>query len=341
MDFTGERLVPTAAGYDDLFLEHVSRYAFASALVEGRRVLDAGCGCGYGSYHLARSRALSVLGIDVSEEAVRYCEEHYRRKNLSFRVGDVLDTGLEAESFDVVVAFEVFEHLPDPVAFLAEMERLLKPDGVLVLSTPNANTYAAGGEGGKNPFHVTEYTPEEFRDLLGRRFGAIYWYAQNRLGGISVAPAREGDGRTTVLTEASVVLPPSESTWGSLAPATVSLDRCAYLIAVCYRQDVGLRSLPGARLYAPSRDSGFGDAGALAGQKDETIRQLQAELESRTKWAESLKRELEERDRTIRRMQEEFEERTEWALKLDREVEEQRRLIEAWRQAGSEPVKRP
>ncbi|MCK4546801.1 MAG: class I SAM-dependent methyltransferase [Candidatus Eisenbacteria sp.] len=313
MEFTGERLVPTVGGLDDLFLEHMTRYLFASSLIEGKRVLDAGCGCGYGSYHLARGGAESVLGIDISEEAVAYCREHYRSERLSYEQRDVLNTGLDEASFDAIVCFEVFEHVPEPEVLLDEMRRLLRPDGVLVLSTPNANTYAAGGKDGDNPFHYREYTPDEFEGLLKNRFPQVFSYAQNRAGGLSILPVHSRQTGTTLLTCAHLVRPPSESTWGEPAPTTVAMDLCRYLIAVCYREERDLASLPGARWYS------MGDSLGL--------QEVDSDLDSRTQWIESLQQELELRDQTIERLQVEFEDRTRWALELDEQVRQRDRLI--------------
>jgi SAM-dependent methyltransferase len=326
MDFTGERLVPTASGHDDLFLEHITRYLFASSLVENKTVLDAGCGCGYGSYHLARAGAASVLGIDVSEEAIEYSKEHYRHDGLSYEKRDVLNTGLVPASFDVVVSFEVFEHVADPEAFLDEMRRLLKPDGVLLLSTPNAATYSAGGEDGSNPFHVREYMPQEFREVLDRRFPTTYYYVQNPWMGLSVLPVSGDDPGTSMIAEARLVLPSAESTWGEPVPAVTTTDRCAYMVAVCSLRSGGLASLPGPRFYSMGHDMGSMDEESE--RVHQQISQLHSELDLRGEWGRNLEQELELRDRTIQRLQEEFEERTQWALDLDRQVAERDQLIQ-------------
>jgi|GEM_PF-1322663 len=325
MEFTGERLVPGIEGHDDLFLEHVSRYMFASALAEGKKVLDAGCGCGYGSYHLARAGASSVLGIDTSDEAIEYCRHHWRHEGLSFLAADVTDTGLDPGSFDVIVGFEVFEHLAEPERFLVEMHRLLARDGLFVLSTPNAATYVAGGEDGKNPFHVREYTPEEFSGHLERHFAQTLFYVQSPRSALSIVPVCRQTSAASSIAETRLVLPPSESDWGEPVPAIATPERGAYLIALCYRERREMRSRPGHRLYTMGRD-----LGAVAEERLKTLERLQTlekELDRRARWAQDLQGEVEVRDRTIERLQEEFEERTQWALELDRTVEEQRKQI--------------
>src|SRR3954454_10243994 len=81
-EFTGERIIPGEVDVD-LLNEHLARYSFAARLARGKRVLDAGCGAGYGSAELARI-AESVVGVDVAAEAVEHAREHYPRHNLSF-----------------------------------------------------------------------------------------------------------------------------------------------------------------------------------------------------------------------------------------------------------------
>src|SRR5581483_686030 len=81
-EFTGERLIPGQVDVD-LLNEHMARYAFAVRLSRGKRVLDAGCGAGYGSAELALS-AQSVTGVDVAAEAVEFARQNYPAPNLKF-----------------------------------------------------------------------------------------------------------------------------------------------------------------------------------------------------------------------------------------------------------------
>ncbi|MBN1826834.1 MAG: class I SAM-dependent methyltransferase [Candidatus Eisenbacteria bacterium] len=326
MEFTGERLVPGVEGLDELFLEHVSRYAFAAPLTVGKRVLDAGCGCGYGSYHLARAGAASVLGIDVSEEAIAYCRENHPHDAVAYERRDVLETGLEAGSFDRIVAFEVFEHVDRPERFLDEMKRLLRPDGALVLSTPNAHTYEAGGEGGDNPYHVKEYVPEEMRALLEGRFGRVDWYVQGPASGLSILPVVDPGEKASLSAEMRLIAPPDRSGWGAPVPVAAKLERCSYMVALCRMSGAEGFPSPGAICIALGDDlaDGSGRAAALV----QHGRRLQQQLDERGRWALDLQRELELRDKTIEKLQAEFEDRTRWALELDRKTEEQARLIQ-------------
>ena len=108
-EFTGERVIPGQVDID-LFNEHMARYAFAARLARGKRALDAGCGAGYGSAELARA-ALTVVGIDSSLEAIEYARASYPLPNLKFEQASCEALPHADASFDLIVAFEVIEHL--------------------------------------------------------------------------------------------------------------------------------------------------------------------------------------------------------------------------------------
>lgn len=157
---------------------HIQRYNHALPHCLGKRVLDAGCGVGYGSNHLARRGAAQVTGVDISSVAIGEARERYRLPNLSYLEADLqnLDgaAGLPA-SFDVIVNLENIEHLPKPEQFLAgARKRLEQSTGTLIVSTPNANMGVRNDDGTKyNDFHEKEYTADELRALLGKFFPSI------------------------------------------------------------------------------------------------------------------------------------------------------------------------
>src|SRR5215475_1602413 len=164
-EFTGERVIPGQVDAD-LFNEHLARYAFASRLSRRKQVIDAGCGSGYGSAELARTAA-SVLGIDRSAEAIEFARAEYSAPNLRFVEGDCLALPTLAGTIDLVVAFEVIEHLEDWRGFLREVRRVLAPSGQFIVSTPNKLYYAESRRAaGPNPFHEHEFEFEEFRAEL-------------------------------------------------------------------------------------------------------------------------------------------------------------------------------
>lgn len=150
-----------------LAYEHLHRYAICRDHVKRKRVLDLACGTGYGSNILA-SVASSVVGVDISKDAIAAAIEIHQRENLSFEVADCFALPFDEGSFDVIVANEMIEHVADHAALLAEAKRVLKKDGALLVSTPNKpvyNRYIA-----PNEFHVSEVTIEEFSDELSRVF---------------------------------------------------------------------------------------------------------------------------------------------------------------------------
>ncbi len=165
MEFTGERLVPKKLKVtDETYQEHMERYKFAAGLVGGMVVLDAACGAGYGTRMLSE-KAASVIGIDISDEAIQYARQNYSASNLKFEAKDLRQIIFPDASFDAVVSFETIEHIENPELFLDEIRRVLKPGGLLILSTPNVET-SCEGAAVHVPFHVKEFTLSEMMTLL-------------------------------------------------------------------------------------------------------------------------------------------------------------------------------
>jgi len=162
MTLNGERLVPNKTT-DSFYLEHIHLYQFTEQFVSGKTVLDIGCGTGYGSAKLLDLDAKRVEAIDRDKEAVAYAERRYKRNKLTFRVADALAIPFKKEMFDVVISFEVIEHIKDPHIFIQEAMRVLKKGGVFICSTPNQLQY----RGGTSPYHTIEFTPPEFSSLFG------------------------------------------------------------------------------------------------------------------------------------------------------------------------------
>lgn len=164
--------------------DRVRRYVWVSNLVKGMDVLDAGCGFGYGSDFLAAGGARKVVGIDTDPKAISYASREYSRSNLSFQVMDVTRVSFSPSLFDAVISFEVFEHLRYPKEFLAEISKVLKDSGTLVISTPNRMYTEQFYRKGKsmNPQHVREYYPSEMYDILGEHFSIrkMYFETWNR-----------------------------------------------------------------------------------------------------------------------------------------------------------------
>jgi 2-polyprenyl-3-methyl-5-hydroxy-6-metoxy-1,4-benzoquinol methylase len=182
-----ERFVPGTADGELIEVEHLARYWWASQAAHGRAVLDAGCGVGYGSAMLAREGASEVVGVDLSDKAV-IAAAAGAPANATFLTGDVHALPFEDNRFDLVVCFEVIEHVEEQDAVIAELARVLAPGGILALSSPNRDVYPAG-----NPHHVHEYVPEELRAALATHFAHVElrrqhdWLASAVLGDVQVA----------------------------------------------------------------------------------------------------------------------------------------------------------
>jgi 2-polyprenyl-3-methyl-5-hydroxy-6-metoxy-1,4-benzoquinol methylase len=162
-----ERFIPDQMGEGLVAAEHLGRYWCAAQFAKGRRVLDAGCGIGYGSNILAEAGAAEVTGVDIAEPVIEAARMG-AASGVSFQPGDVAALDLPADSFDLVVCFEVIEHVEDTDAVLDELARVLAPGGLLFISSPNRDRYVPG-----NPHHRFEFTPEELRTALDRRFGQV------------------------------------------------------------------------------------------------------------------------------------------------------------------------
>lgn len=156
------------------------RYAFAGAFVAGKRVLDIACGNGLGTVLLAESAA-SVVGADTSREAVETARSRFSRPNVTYHQlsGSILP--LADEEFDVVVCLETLEHLAEPEQprFLAELRRVLKDDGLIVLSTPDRDTERRYqlATGTSNPWHLHTPARAELREKLAP-FGEALAFVQ-------------------------------------------------------------------------------------------------------------------------------------------------------------------
>jgi ubiquinone/menaquinone biosynthesis C-methylase UbiE len=172
-DDTPERLDPGEHDGRLIVAEHRGRYCWAAGLANGLKVLDAGCGTGYGLAILAEAGASRVTGIDISADAVARATEMNDDGRIEVLQGDVGNLPFPDGEFDFVACFEVIEHVPERDAVLDDLARVLGPDGVLCISTPNRKVYPPG-----NPFHIHEYEPEEFAQALGERFPHVTLYRQ-------------------------------------------------------------------------------------------------------------------------------------------------------------------
>lgn len=182
MKFTGERFVPEVHG--NIELEHRHRYLQACTLAKGKVVLDIASGEGYGSAMLAE-HALQVIGVDISAQAVAHAQQRYQGDNLEYRVGSCAAIPLADGSVDLLVSFETIEHHDQHQEMMQEIRRVLRKDGVLLISSPDKLSYS-DVPGSHNEFHVKELYQHEFKQLLEGYFENIAYFGQRLLFGSGI-----------------------------------------------------------------------------------------------------------------------------------------------------------
>lgn len=197
LETTGERMIEesyrqTLAG-QAIYLMHVASYDFVLPFCRNRRVLDLGCGSGYGAARVAEV-ATSVHAVDVSPEAVAYASKNYARPNTNFSViHPDADLPFADGQFDVVLSFQVLEHVRDHGAYLVQAARVLAEGGTLVLITPDRRHRLLPGQRPWNRWHLREYGARELRGLVSRSFDVerlLYMEADGAIGRIELGRYR-------------------------------------------------------------------------------------------------------------------------------------------------------
>ena len=155
-----------------LYLIHLKAYEEAARIADGRAVLDIGCSNGYGSSILA-TRARRVIGLDLSHAAILDRRACGTTRRLGFVVGDAAALPFKQTTFDVVTAFQVIEHVPEPAKVLSGIRAVLSPNGVAIFTTPNSRIRLLRGQKPWNEHHVREYEADELRHLLSMYFEKV------------------------------------------------------------------------------------------------------------------------------------------------------------------------
>lgn len=184
MEFTGERFVPEALG--NIELEHWHRYVLARELAVGKDVLDIASGEGYGSAFVAEV-ANQVTGVDIAIDAVKHANGRYQRENLQYLEGSCAAIPLPDHAVDLIVSFETIEHHDEHDAMMREFKRVLRPDGCLLISSPDKHFYSEVPNY-QNPYHVKELYEVEFKDLLSSWYKNARYFNQRLVYGSAVLP---------------------------------------------------------------------------------------------------------------------------------------------------------
>lgn len=169
----GERMIPDFHKSKLLYGEHIIRYLATQPLVKGKIAVDVASGSGYGTAVLGKT-AKKVIGIDIDEKAVSYAQTTFGSKNVSFKLGSGVKLPLGDKSIERLVSFETIEHIEDYREFLTEIKRVLKKDGILILSTPNDIEFPEG-----NHYHVHEFVEKELVGLLKKQYKYVDMYYQS------------------------------------------------------------------------------------------------------------------------------------------------------------------
>ncbi len=288
--FTGERFVPGVED-DEIEIEHYQRYESILPLVRDKVVVDAACGEGYGSSILGAT-AKHVTGIDICKEAVERATETYGCEKVDYKVGDISCLQLEDSSVDVFVSFETIEHVDAELQqkFVHEVARVLKEDGVFVISSPNKAIYSDLFHY-ENKFHVHELYKNEFEDLLKTEFPCIMMYNQY----LEVASVI--DNNDTIADQAKYKKDTN----------TYTSDG-KYLIAVASRQP----------MQYPNIQSVYLKREVTYRKNIQRIYTLQDEEEKRNKHLAELDKEIERKDARIVELQDEHEQDVAQLLNLRR-----------------------
>ena len=300
VEFTGERVIPGQVD-TDLWNEHLARYYFARRLARGRRVLDLACGTGYGAAILAEAAA-RVTGVDVAPDAIAYAREHYDAGNLSFAPGDATNLAdLPDASFDLIVAFELIEHLDNWRGLLSEARRLLAHGGQLIVSTPNRLYYAESRQqAGPNPFHKHEFTFAEFEAALAEFFPHAALFVQNHAAGVVFQPFK-----------------PSVSAELKLDSGALEPDSAHFFIAVC----AATPQIGGAAfIYLPTTAN-------VLREREHHIARLEQEMTRKNEWLTKSLGEHQELVKLHAHQKDELEEANRWAARLNEQIDETGRYV--------------
>lgn len=229
IDDTGERMVPAYHRGHLVYGEHIVRYQAAAELVRGKVVLDIASGSGYGSACLGGA-AKQVYGVDINDAAIAYAQKNYAEKHVSFIKGDGVNIPLKDNSVDMVVSFETIEHIEDYKTFMREIRRVLKDDGMLILSTPNDVEFPES-----NHYHIYEFERKELETLVKKYFKHSEWYY-------------EGTWMYDALLDEQSMTKEWEGPMLTLQTAPINLKKCLSFFVLCANRPITEKVTPRAAI---------------------------------------------------------------------------------------------
>ena len=218
--WTGERLETYVYTRDTI--DHLHRYAIISKYVEGKTVLDIASGEGYGT-NLISQKAAFVYGVDIDAASIAAAKQKYQRENIEFLEGSTDAIPLGDHTVDVLISYETIEHHDRHEEMMQEAKRVLKPGGIIVISTPDKYFYS-DKRNFKNKFHIKELYKNEFLDLISRYFGKTQLLNQMFINGNSIINDDAASLKSEVVT-------------GDFSAITEEEKEGTYLIIIASDQD--------------------------------------------------------------------------------------------------------
>lgn len=222
LKFTGERLVPNSENCEPnfakkMYQEHIARYLFASQFAENKDILDVGCGVGYGSLLLVKSGAKLVEAFDLSDEAIEYARKHYFHDYISYRKLNA-ETFKFNKKFDLIICFELIEHVEKQEAVIKNIYNHLKEDGLVLISTPRKLPEK------RSDFHTKEFYFEEFNKLLKKYFNFLVISFENNHFVSLITDSFPSERKTNIEVMENVF----------------NADRCDYFICICSNEKINV-----------------------------------------------------------------------------------------------------
>ena len=158
-----------------IYMCHVATYNFVIPYVKGKNILEFGCGSGYGS-HILADHCQHITAVDISSESILYAQDNYKSENLVFKqISNIENHPLEFDddSFDVIISFQVIEHLSNDKAYINQLHRVLKENGKIIIVTPNKTYRLYSFQKPWNMYHIKEYNMKELSNTISNKFKII------------------------------------------------------------------------------------------------------------------------------------------------------------------------